>query len=457
VALMAIVKNDAFKGSPVYDLDSGAPTLARSIKHAQGDVAGTLAHLTDSTDPLHIDHSGGARGALLGIPWVSQNIDITLSLDAGGAKNGGDTTVPQLFPYLLRIPPGEDGFVVEVAANLINAPQTNPRVRVSLKTDFTAPGSSLGLDFPLTGVPSLIRDDIDTDRPTIFAARITGLLADFVIVTLMFDYSGGGSVGDVVIRSLRDPVDVRVPVAAAANVAGVVAPTSTAALFHQPMDETIFADGEGLTGWHTSRIDRNVNGLLEFSTASPAGKNPTYTHTESALRNPTRDRFRAFTRKTFALEPIPVIPIASVNFGGINSSGYLVDPANGTSVATRRGYAPYPTSAGGSEVASMAMHMPDVPTTPSVLQWAVLLGQSDTTSFGWTNVRCNVAVESLAASPSVTPTPVANSPFALAEGSALAFARDSAANRFRVLPSQVAGAFDRLNYCVLAAAVRIEE
>lgn len=453
---MAIVKNNTFRGSPVYDVDSGAPTLARSIEHAQGDVAGTLAHLTDDTDPLHIDHSGGVRGALLGIPWVSQSIDITLSLDAGGAKNGGDTTVPQLFPYLLRIPPGEEGFVVEVAANLINVATTNPRVRVSLKTDFDAPGSSLGLELPLTGVPSLIRDDIDTDRPTIFAARITGLLADFLIVTLMFDYSGGGSVSDVVIRSLRDPVDVRVPTALAANVAGVVAPTSTQALFHQSMDDSIFADGEGLTGWHTSRLDRNINGLIENVTASPAGKNPTYTHTESALRNPTRDRFRAFTRKTFSLEPIPVIPIASVNFGGINSSGYLVDPANGASMANRRGYAPYPTSAGVNEVASMCMHMPDVPSSPSVLQWAVLLGQSDTTSFGWTNIRCNVAVDSLAASLTVTPTPVANSPFALAEGTGLAFTRDSA-SRFRVLPSQVAGVFSSLNYCVLSAAVRIEE
>lgn len=457
---MAIVKNNTFKGSAVYDVDAGAPTLARAIRNAQGDVAGTLEHLTDNTNPVHINHSGGSRGALLGIPWVSQLVDYDLTLDAGGGKDGGDTGTPQMFPYLVRVPPGETSIVVEVSANLVNIAVTNPRVRVSLQTNFTSPGSSLGLEFPLVVTQARTRDEIDANAPTRFRASITGLLADSLLLTLMFDAGSfsGATISDIVIRPDRNPQSVTIPIPASVNAAGVVAPTSTQALFHQAMDDSIFVDGEGMTGWHTSRLDRNINGLLEFATGSPAGKNATYTHTESVLRLPTRDRFGAFTRRTFSAEPIPVIPICSINFGGIKPDGYLVDINNPTSIATRKSYAPMSTSAAVADVAIQSMHMPDLPTSPSVLRWAVLLGQSDTAAFGWPNIRCEVQIEGAAVSASVTPTALTGAPrFALAQGSALGFSRDGPGNRLRVRPSQVAGVFSPFNYCVLAAAVWIEE
>jgi len=466
---MAIVKNTTFKGLSVYDVDPGAATEARTIRNVQGDVAGALAHLVDDTDPLHIDHSGGSRGALLGIPWVSQAVGYDTKIDAGGAKNGG-TSGPQYYPYLVRCDAstGETGFIVDVTIQSQNYTYSNPRVRVSMSGDFAVPATSGALERPLLFVrPDEGGAQIGTGQTAenfLLRARIDDVAGTaIVLVTLIFDGFADNdapvSILDVTIRSLREPRATMSPTNDPANPVPVVAPASTAALFHQSMDDSIFADGEGATGWHTSRLDRNINGLLEYATGAPAGKNATYTHTESALRNPTRDRFGAFTRKTFADEPIPVIPVASVNFGGVTAIGYLANPAVPASLAARKSFAPFPASSGGNVIAECGMCMPDVPSSPSVLSWAVLMGRGASTSALWSDVRMNLACGSSASTLGALMTPIANSPngWAIADGTALAFARDSTNNRLRIFPSQPTGSWNTDAYCVLAAAAWIEE
>ena len=122
---MAILKNTVFEGSPIYDVDPGSETWARTLATAQGDLAGCLALLTDNTETDHINHSGAGRGALLGVPWVNQAMGVGLGLDTGGAKNGGVVAGDLYnFFHLIRIEPGETEVVVDITIATLPVPRS---------------------------------------------------------------------------------------------------------------------------------------------------------------------------------------------------------------------------------------------------------------------------------------------------------------------------------------------
>ena len=457
---MAILKNTVFEGSPIYDVDPGSETWARTLANAQGDLAGCLALLTDNTETDHINHSGAGRGALLGVPWVNQAMGVGLGLDTGGAKNGGVVAGDLYnFFHLIRIEPGETEVVVDITiANLLDG--FNPRVRLSSTTNVaTAVGDALEL--PLDGTPAA--------GSVTYEATFTGCAAGLALLTFILDcerdsdstvLSDTTEIVDVIVRKNRAGVPKLQPTRDVSNPVPVVAPSAAQALFFQQMDDAVFAltfGYSGMTGWQTSRVDRNINGLLEYLTGMPAGTNRTYTHTESALANPTRDRFRAFTRKTFAAEPIPVIPVMSLCFGGIKADGgYLVNPSSTGSKAARRAYAPFATSSASAQLGTARCRMPDVPDgVSSVLRWAVLAGQSS--GVGWTNVRAQVQMGAETISTAAALTPVTGAThLAVLTGTALDMRRDQR-DKLQVFMSQPAGAWNDTNYCLLAAAVWIEE
>jgi hypothetical protein len=459
VALMAVLKNTTYEGSPIFDIDPGSETWARTLANAQGDVAGALALLTDTAESDHINHSGSGRGALLGIPWVNQAMGVGLGLDTGGAKNGGVVAGDLYnFFHFIRIEPGETEVVVDVTiANLLHG--FNPRVRLSSPSNIaTAVGDSLEL--ALEGTPAA--------GQVTYEATFTGCAAGLALLTFILNcerdsdnavLSDTTGIVDVIVRKNRAGVAKLQPTRDASNPVPVVAPSAAQALFFQQMDAEVFALTFGLnamTGWQTSRLDRNINGLLEYLTGMPAGTNRTYTHTESALVNPTRDRFRAFTRKTYAAEPIPVIPVMSLCFGGIkDDGGYLVNPSSTPSKAARRAFAPFPTAATSQQLGTARCRMPDVPDgVSSVLRWAVLAGQSS--AAGWTDIRAQVQMGSETASTAAALTPVTGAThLAVLTGVALDMRRDER-DKLQVFMSQPAGAFNDTNYCLLAAAVWIE-
>jgi hypothetical protein len=461
---MALVKNATFQGASLYEVDPGSVTLTTTVKNVQGDAAAILERLTDKTVALDIDHSGPGRGCVLGIPPVNQLVDKSLLLDTGGAKNGGADGARLLFPWFVFIPPGETDVVVDVTVRRVpqDIDSLLPAARLCSPTNYaTAIGDTL--------TTTLTRQAVASDDFSVrFLGRFTGCAAGLALLfvdlgqwsnSITVDgntLSWSSDLVDVVVRFGRGPSSRINNTDSSANNTPAQAPTASQALFFQQMDDALFVNGEAITGFHTSRLDANLNALAEFLTASPAFGNATYTHTESALLAPTRDRFRAFTRKTFANEPLPKIPVASHNFGGIkDSSGYLVDPAVPASVTDRKAYAPYATSSASVELGSGRAHCPDVPS--GTMRWAVLVGQSNTAAT-FVNVRAQVQMEAAAASALVTPTAVTGATFlGIAQGTALAFTRDSSSNRLRVFLSQAAGVFDSLNYCLLAAAVWIEE
>jgi hypothetical protein len=424
-----------------------------------------LERLTDKTVALDIDHSGPGRGCPLGIPPVNQFVRKYLELGStAGFKNGGFDDDRLLVPWFVLVPPGETELVVEVTFLSPNVAALAPSCRLSSTSSYTAAVSD-NLDVAMTLVETE-REPFSVGR---YRARFTGLTAGLALLSLtcaqtsIAELIGDdvinvyATLNDVVVRFGRGPAQRLINTLGTTNDAPVQAPTSTQALFFQQMDDALFVNGDAITGFHTSRIDANINGLDEFLTGSPAWRNATYAHTESALLAPTRDRFRAFTRRTFANEPLPKIPVASHNYGGIKDTGYwLVDPATPASVTDRKAYAPYATSSASTELGSGRSHCPDVPS--GTMRWAVLFGQSPSSGAGFTNVRAQVQMEGATASALVAPTAMTGAgPLGVAQGTGLAFNVDSASARLRVFASQVAGVFNSFNYCLLAAAVWIEE
>lgn len=453
---MPIVRNTTFAGSSIYAVDPGALTLASVMRNAQADTAGVVAHLTDDTIPTHIDHSGPGRGCVLGIPAVVQRIYRPLDLVAGAKLNGGvDGTARMQFPFLIYVPPGESSVLVEVntagvTGTITASGERAPEIFARL---------SSAVDFALA-VGSVIEQQmttIDVVDERLFSARFDGIpLPGFCLLTISVPAIYTSSASRLIDVVVRFPRGAGVPVAPfagdASNPTGVVAPASTEALFHQPMDEAIFSTF--ITGWHASRLDRNINGALEYLTGAPAGGNALYTHTESALRSPTRDRFGAATRRTFANEPIPKIPICSVNFGGIKSDGgYLVDPTVPAEVNARQSYAPYAPSAALIDLGVQRMSMPDV--VSGRLSVAILLGQN--AGVGWTNTRVRPQVEGLVPPTAIAPTPVTGaSHLALAVFTGVPHNRDSVLNRLRIGVSQSGGTHTATTHCLLAACAWIE-
>ncbi len=473
---MAILRNTGpFLGSPLPDVDVGALTYRRVLTNAQSDLAGARYLATDDTVTDHINHSGGSRGARLGILWVCQTLDAGLSLDAGGNKNGGYVTGDIFeFHWLVIVPSGEEDVLVDVrlagVGGVVNGEWTDltrsfaPRCRLSVSTDVTTAAGD-DLTVALTGA--------ERDGDFYGTARFTGVAAGLALLTVQLNTTPLTVVGvnvltrvaDIIVRPTREGVAKIQPTRRSTDDVPVVAPGASEAHYHQVMDDESF-DGSALfgipypaiSGWHTSRIDANLNAIEEWSGAAPAGGNASYTHTESALRNPTRDRFRAFTRKTFADEPIPVIPILSACLGGIkDDGGYLTDPATLASYTTRTGFAPFLTSATVGELATLIAQIPDVPSSPSVLRWAVLFGQSN--AVGWTTPQARVQIAANALSTAASPTALTGaSHLALLTGTALAFVRDADPNdcRMRIFGLSTSGSFDELDFCVLAAAMWVE-
>jgi hypothetical protein len=466
---MAIVKNATFQGASLYEVDTGAVTLTSTLKNVQGDAAAMLERITDKTVANSIDHSGPGRGCPLGIPPVNQLVRKDLKLDAGNSKNGGRDANRLLFPWLVYIPPGEEDVDVDVVFRrvAVDLGVFAPVCRLSSPTNYTvAVGDSLTAAITAQGPGTGGAAGSGGNRLEC-RARFRGCAAGLALLVLDLGQASATYVVDgvaydetailesVTVRFARGATSTQVYQHGATNEAPVQAPTASQALFFQQMDDSIFAVEEAITGFHTSRLDANLNGLAESVTGAPAFGNATYTHTESALSSPSRDRFRAFTRRTFANEPLPKIPVASHNYGGIKSNGgYLVDPATPASVAARQAFAPYATSSASVELGSGRSQCPDVPS--GTMRWAVLVGQSS--AVGFTNVRAQTQIEGSAASALVTPTALTGATFlGIAQGTGLAFPRDSSVARLRVFLSQAAGIFDPLNYCLLTAAVWIEE
>jgi hypothetical protein len=466
---MTFLKNDIFAGVNLLSVEPDSLIKTNDVAIAQGDIAGVKAHLFDedgdsSTLGISIDHSGPGRGALLGYPLVNQATTWRLDMDGTAAKNGGILSGDRWWFAWVLPPHNEDllRVTIEIADPLLSS-FFPCRLRLVSTSDVSVNRMDRSEEL------FIVRR---SERSTRLIATLRGVTKGLPAI-LLFDIDAVSTTWDQIVSVIVRPARAGVPASDIArdgtNPVPVVVPTSSEHLRFQDMSADAFDVSLPLHGFATAWLDRNINGIMESMTGAPAGTNQDYTHTESALSNPTRDRFRAFTRKTFEHEPIPLIPLLSHCTGGIkNTGGYMVDPrasagaSRTTSEDNRKAFAHYFNTTSKAEWNHLCV-MPDLPsglsdiTSDYIIRWAVLLGTSDAVDWGEVRVSARWAGET--ESGTVTPTVVANTSnvLAYAQGTLPAHVRDNS-ERVRFFVEKVAGSnYKPADYSLLAVALWVQE
>lgn len=460
------LKSTTFQGVNLISVEPDSPVRPADLKAAAADIAGVRARLFDNTEANFIDHRGGGRGALHGIPLVNQFFGRSVGLDAGGAKNGGIVSGDQQwFPFIIP-PHHEDTLLVEVDLEGVWRGSSyrdswkpfRPRILLREFSNFTVSlmaEAEVELEFP-------------SDAGAMCFATLRGVTTSATAVMyLVFDCSGpedlvqisdSRSIGSVIVRSTRGGAPVPDMARDSTNPVKVYPPASGNHLEFVEMYDGTFSTSFPLNGYQTRNLDQAINGLMESLTGAPVANNASYVHTESALNDPTRDRFRAFTRKTFANEPIARVPIVSHNLGGIKSTGgYLVAPraapadAPTTSELERQAFAPYFNLTTKTEW-SIKLQLPDAP--EDKIRYAVILGSS--TGVAWTDVKVSAIWGTGTETTPINPAAITGaSNFATTE-QAVIHVRDSN-DRLRILVEKTGGGtYVPADYCLVAVAVWVE-
>jgi hypothetical protein len=158
------------------------------------------------------------------------------------------------------------------------------------------------------------------------------------------------------------------------------APGASDSLRFREFDDTEIVDDQAIHGHMVSWIDSNLSAIEEWLTGLPAGGAQAYTATESALVNPTRDRFRASTRKTFLDEPFVKVPVLHHCFGAVRgtrgtfgATNLVVEDADPPTYGALNGWAPFPDDPSECDLARLPVVVPDAPTSVIALKVRVML------------------------------------------------------------------------------------
>ena len=113
---MSRLKSTTFAGAPARIAGVDASILTRLVQNVAGDLALIYDKLTgENGETSTIDHSGGGRGAPIGMPVISQEVNryVLQPNSHSGSKYEGET-------YALigafRVPDGQTSYVVEIDA-----------------------------------------------------------------------------------------------------------------------------------------------------------------------------------------------------------------------------------------------------------------------------------------------------------------------------------------------------
>lgn len=393
---MARQKNATFVGTPIVDVDVGAPSFERLIENAVGDTALTFDKGTGShAEAGVIVHDGGdGTGALLGVPIINQWIGRTLVLenpDTSGKNGGvGDT---QIFAAPFHLAAGETSILVEVSMAL--GAGLTPYAKVC----DTANAEVVRAD--------LVRNDDEVGEvDTLFSARLSGITAGWNLFFIGIDTSEIRSLGlsemgalnyvrvrprlrsDLVHApgSLRERGAQPEIQDAGGDIYGVTTPAATEGVAHTDFEASLFANLKSIDGYVLSRLNRNLNGLAEFISGWPAGGNTTFVHEDqdgggaADATNPARSRFEAHTRSLYANEGQVDFPVACAGFGAFldGLDGYFaVDLAEPPTLGMLEWYPPWPRNDTEQTIRNLFVPMPDFQSASSRLQCAVLFGSTN--------------------------------------------------------------------------------
>jgi hypothetical protein len=369
-------KNSTFVGSPMADVDVDALTFRRTIANAIGDTARAYDRATGSNSETNtMIHDGAGRGCLLGVPWCNQFIGRSLAIEGtvtGTAKHGGDGPV-YLAAAPFFVPIGETRAIVDL--------------RMSARDTGLFSGSLVARVYDTSG--SLVDEAtfIDQDADVV-TADLRELEPGEHLLTIEANTVNRNDSGpfwqDISIHTGRRG---RASVArrGSENSVGVTDP-GTSPVFHRNFDDSILADGFPVSAFHTSGLNRNQTGLLEYLRGWPAGDNADFVHTDSGSTNPTRSEFAAHARAGFASEPLVPFPLFMQFLGAAKIGGFfVVDAAEPPTVGMRGWYAPWPKTSASLpiDISRQRIMMPDFPTAQTLRVSVLAIGGPIGTPANW--------------------------------------------------------------------------
>lgn len=394
---MGRVKNATFAGGSVSDIDVGAPTFRRLIKNVAGDGALNADKLRGINGETGVIVHDGVDGALLGMPIVNQFVGRSINLeshDTGGKNGGVGVTWFWATPVLLS----EVDLHVEVGLTFFAE-------GLPLFAEIRDTSNLLfGLSVPLAKLEGSTVEGVDLWR-----ARLPLLTPGWKLLVLgidttdVDDISANGAVGKLhyVRARPRLTLGTREEERGGAESPtfnpdlgfGVTTPAAAEGFSHTDLDALLFADLESIDGYILSRLNRNINGRLEYITGFPAGGSPTYVHEDqdgagaADSTNPARSRFEAHTKSLYPGGGGQVgegeidLPQWCEGFGAFIPAGFfVVDLNEPPTLGMLDHYAPWPIDAvGGVEIAIRTAHMPfpDFQSTTSRLEAMVLFGSTN--------------------------------------------------------------------------------
>lgn len=385
---MARKKNATFVGTSPFVVDVDAETLKSTIENAIGDTALIFDKLTGSNgETSTINHTGGPRGSVLGVPLWNQHIRRSIHYTGTGAAKGGTPGSVFLLAMPFFLPDGETTLRVRViVSNVSDFSGINPRLRITSTAGVTQKEAAFQqVASPESDMGGLVGS---------FEAQVSGLTASTAYLCFVEGTTQGlaqtdrltiGSVVSIVswhgYFGRERSGSSSPPQLSGSNVVGVTTPSATEGLAHINFQDTTFAVFDGLDGYQTTYLLRNLHGIEEFGSGFPAGGNSTYTHVDHTSggvpddSDPARSRFHAGTRTLYANEPEFDFPGIAECCGSFGKDG--LPTANVGATQPTAGmlsfFTPYPLSAALTTLRRVSMRAPDFQTATSKLKWIALV------------------------------------------------------------------------------------
>lgn len=386
---MARKKNATFAGVPIMDADVGVATFGRDVENVTGDVALIFDKATGENSEANVIVHDGDEGALLGAPIINQWIDRTLKLTSHDtASKSGGIGETWIYPVPFHLAAGETQLIVEVGATIHAGLVPFAKVCDTSNAEVTRKDLVLETGF---------RDE----SADLWRATLTGLTAGWNLFFVVIDTTDIDTIQGLVDGELGHLFYVRArprlsssklgagvgseaskadgPRDAGGDVYGVTTPAATEGIAHTSFDDGMFADLESIDGYWASRLNRNLTGLEEAISASPAGGNTSYVHEDqdgagaADDTNPARVRFEAHSQALYANEGQIDFPVWCEAFGaGIASGFYVVDEAQPPTKGMLQWYAPWSKDETERVIRTNFFNVPDFQSAASRLQCAVL-------------------------------------------------------------------------------------
>lgn len=408
---MARHVNASFVGTRVADVDVDAPTFKRTVEDVVGDVALTHDKLngTNGIDAGEtVNHSGGERGCLLGLPMVNQLINADMLITTPTAKDEhGGVGEHVVAPYIVRLMPGETGFTVRL--DVSDAPAGLEDV-----------GGAYVRVFSTAMVEEVVEVFQYVNGGSAMVARVRDLPSGFHLVfPIMRSDLVGSDLGILRSASIHHERKRRArPAPERVSNFGVWEPSATEGVVHRDFDTGFFGETQAIDGYVVTGLNRNMNGLDEYVSGWPCGGNVNFTQEDHddvgapEAINPRRSRFHAHTRSGIEFaeefypdEPEIAFPLFAATCGpfiflpGSGGAKFVVELASPPTYGMLAWQTPWPEDEAQQSIVKAYVMAPDFQTQDSRLKMAALIlsdGSADvdewevtTTSNG--NVSAGVA------------------------------------------------------------------